>query len=461
VFLIAGRDVDKRAVLWGVRTVSVLVVMGALWLLIRIGYDYQWTGLGEAELPKQEGVEFRPKKTLWDWLQLLIVPIVLSFITVAFTWQQDARQQEAEKRRAEFDRQIEEHRADDTALQAYLDQMGTLLIQRDLRHSTEDNATEDSKEARTLARARTLTVLGRLDASRKTQVMRFLAEAGLVNTGLDRSVDDEEPVISLQDADLRGADLSSAILGGANLSDANLSGAILYDAYLIDANLGGADLRSANLRWSEGITNEELLNQAKFYGGATMPDGTIKAGQYVTTEPTGRFPHPQSFRVGDGWRLSYPETILELSLAGPEGGQLLFTRALYVFDPNTPTKPKEVPAPENSDEWVSWFQSHPNLDTSEPVPLSVGGASGKQIVVTLSSTPENYPRDLCGEQPCVPLYKGSTSESTIASYDGWTDRFVIVDVKGQTVVIDVAASEDKFEEFAPVAQKVLDTVEWQ
>jgi hypothetical protein len=36
-------------------------------------------------------------KTLWDWMGLLIVPVVLSLITVVFAWQQDIRQNEIEK----------------------------------------------------------------------------------------------------------------------------------------------------------------------------------------------------------------------------------------------------------------------------------------------------------------------------------------------------------------------------
>jgi hypothetical protein len=144
VVLFAGVGIDNPAALWGTRAVAVLVVIGALWCLIRIGYEYQWTGLGEAELPKQENVEFRPKKTLWDWLQLLIIPIVLSFITVAFSWQQEARQQQIESQRAEQAQKIENQRAEaertiqqqnaqDEALQAYLDQMSALLLEKDLR----------------------------------------------------------------------------------------------------------------------------------------------------------------------------------------------------------------------------------------------------------------------------------------------------------------------------------------
>jgi hypothetical protein len=43
------------------------------------------------------------------------------------------------------------------------------------------------------------------------------------------------------------------------------------------------------------------------------------------------------------------------------------------------------------------------------------------------------------------------------------DRYIIVDVRGETVLINVATEtqERKFDEFLPKAQKVLDTVKWQ
>jgi hypothetical protein len=93
------------------------------------------------------------EKTVWDWLQLLIVPLKLALITVVFTWQQDFRQQN-----------LAEQRAQDEALQAYLDQMGGLLLEKNLR------ASEVDSEVRTLARARTLTVLNRLDPSQIYQL---------------------------------------------------------------------------------------------------------------------------------------------------------------------------------------------------------------------------------------------------------------------------------------------------
>jgi uncharacterized protein YjbI with pentapeptide repeats len=396
----------------------------------------------------------------------------------------ELQQQALEDRRAKAERALAEERAQDEALQAYLDEIGALLLAKyGLRES------EEGTEVRTLARARTITVLGRLDPSHKTALMQFLVEAELV-----QRVDGRGPIIGLAGADLsdaylyyadlRGANLDGANLNkanlrranlrranlfeadlrGANLSEANLIGANLFYADLSDANLRFADLSGANLRGANlssanlisanGKTNEELEQQAGSLEGTIMPDGTLYPGRYAARE----FEPALSFSVSDGWRLSRPETTGWLSIEGPEGGELIFTNPRHVYDPSDPSEPKEVPAPENADEWPSWFQSHPSLVTSKPLPVSVGGASGMRIDVTTSSTPKNYPQEVCGEQPCIPLYP--SGKTPILSYEEFKYRFVIVDVGGEPVLIDVAAPTDKFDEFLPKAQKVLDTVEW-
>ena len=87
-------------------------------------------------------------KSLWAWLDLLIVPAVLAIGGYLF-----ARSENRATRVAA------EQRAQDEALQAYLDQMGQLLLDKDrpLQQSEEGSA------VRTVARARTLAVLRRLD----------------------------------------------------------------------------------------------------------------------------------------------------------------------------------------------------------------------------------------------------------------------------------------------------------
>jgi len=125
-----------------------------------------------------------------------------------------------------------------------LDQIGQLLLdkERPLRESMDDD------EVRTLVRARTLTVLSRLDGRRKGTVVQFLYESGLIGwikslKGMEKYV----AIVDLRGADLRGAVLVEAALIGAELRGVNLSDAKLHEAVLSSADLRGADLRRANL----------------------------------------------------------------------------------------------------------------------------------------------------------------------------------------------------------------------
>jgi hypothetical protein len=133
----------REQVLWSVRIAIVLVTVLSTLTLIGLPFDI----------------------TLWNWMNLLIIPVVLAIGGYLFT--------RSENRAT---RVAAEQRAQDEALQAYLDQMGQLLLDKDspLRQSGEGD------EVRTLARARTLTVLPRLDGNRKGTVVRFLYESGLI-----------------------------------------------------------------------------------------------------------------------------------------------------------------------------------------------------------------------------------------------------------------------------------------
>jgi hypothetical protein len=101
-------------------------------------FGWEWTGLTK---PKQ--------RTFWDWLDLLIVPVVLALGGYLFTRSENRRAQDIASQRTETDQQIAAQRRQDDTLQAYLDQMGQLLLDKDnpLRHS------KTNDEVRTLARA--------------------------------------------------------------------------------------------------------------------------------------------------------------------------------------------------------------------------------------------------------------------------------------------------------------------
>src|SRR5215203_3459012 len=80
-------------------------------------------------------------KPVWDWLELLLAPLLLGIIAAGLTaWfnvQQDARQNDIEDRRAQAEQQLAEQRAQDEALQAYLDQMHSLMLDEKLLESNQ------------------------------------------------------------------------------------------------------------------------------------------------------------------------------------------------------------------------------------------------------------------------------------------------------------------------------------
>lgn len=451
-----------------------------------------------------------------DWLELLIVPLFIALGAALLGGLQACAQMRAE-----------EQRAHQIATQTYLDQMGRMLLDKDrpLRQS------EEGDEVQSLAQARTLAVLEGLDSDRgsgprnKRIIVRFLYETSLI--------DEDEPIIELNEADLDGADLNyldlsnanlpftsleganldhailkNADLGGANFEGANLAGANLSNAnlryanlenaelngadldstFLDDADLSSTALQDANLSGASlqnvGGLNKEALRQATHHLSlAAMTDETLHSGTYVTDEfvrSEGGSGASLSLRVGKGWQrdVDFSANPGELYFSGPGDGVLVFTSPLSVIDPSNlehvkdPERLKEISAPESVESWVGWFQEHPNLDhsVSKPIfPATVGDMSGERIDVTYCSDgthcskPEMPSLEPCGESACVPLFPRTDvpDDIVISSFSGDIDRFVVIDVNGEVVIIDISAPADEFDAFLPEAQKVLETVEWE
>src|SRR5215218_6473304 len=117
--------------------------------------------------------------TLRNWLPIvsaLLVPVVIALGIWAITWQL----QKLENQRAEVERELAEQRAQDEALQAYLDQMSQLMLERKLLEIEQGNPVhEPGNPVHTLAQARTSTAILRLDAEHNESVTHFLITSGL------------------------------------------------------------------------------------------------------------------------------------------------------------------------------------------------------------------------------------------------------------------------------------------
>jgi uncharacterized protein YjbI with pentapeptide repeats len=311
---------------YGVTILVVSIILVVAIALIIIGYRFDWTGFNGTN---------KSGKTLWDWLQLLIIPVVLAFagyainLTIsrgeqAATEQRAQSEREAADKRAKTDRDIALDNQREAALKDYIDKMSDLILNGKLLESQED------APIRKIARVRTKDLLRRLDddrwkkqyrrrkadrdekflmklnVERKVSIIIFLHEYGLVDKdssivflkGTDlreanfRGADLRGINLSgtfmflssldsadLSEADLRSADLSGADLSGANLSGADLSRANIQEAFLGEANLGNANLSGAHL-------NGAALSNA-YLGGADLSGADLRGATMYDTKLIG------------------------------------------------------------------------------------------------------------------------------------------------------------------------------
>ena len=216
-----------------------------------------WTGFGDYQgsLPKDDR-----GKTLWDWMGLLLVPIVVGAAAgFWFYFQQRAEGKRADIRAA-LEREIALDRQREEAMRSYFDKIGQLLMEKDLLKGTKEAAIRD------YAQILTITALRSLDVDRKNMVLQFLRDANLAGFILASA--------SLAHCDLKYTNMFNINLKLANLSEANLSGAYLYKANLygaklVKANLSEAKLAMANLiktNLEEAILTGALLLEANLTG---------------------------------------------------------------------------------------------------------------------------------------------------------------------------------------------------
>jgi len=283
---------------WQVAAACLGVFLIALLALLGLGYVTKWEWIGVTDKGEANTLWETQYRTLWDWLDLLIVPAAVAIGVLFLEHAQRERERRVESDRLKAEREmedlqrkrelaVEDQRAQDAALLAYLDRMGDMLPR--LRESSNENA-EVLADTRALIRARTLAILEPLDRGRKGAMMRFLSESGLLEKELPTTINLRQADFSRSDltslnlintdlqevsfieANLGSADLSGADLRGADLSKAILSRARLGTARLAGADLTGADLSYADLSQATGVFEDQLV-AVKYLEGATMPDG--------------------------------------------------------------------------------------------------------------------------------------------------------------------------------------------
>ncbi|MGD1907297.1 MAG: pentapeptide repeat-containing protein [Leptolyngbyaceae cyanobacterium] len=198
------------------------------------------------KIVEREIVSTEPGRTLWDFLGLIGVPILIVLLGNLIRHQQ--------QRQAELTAAAQQVIADSQAradiLESYFGQLSSLLIDKNLLAiATKVDSGKANPEqqdlldaARNVIRAITLSTLRRLQDSDEHQgsIIRCLVESEIIG----------KVKLSLREIALSGADLKEINLSSADLKYANLSGAKCNRAKLDNANLGNANLRGAVLAYA-------------------------------------------------------------------------------------------------------------------------------------------------------------------------------------------------------------------
>src|SRR5919112_441104 len=98
---------ERRPVLW-VTAIGSLAVALAIFVFLGYYFEWEWTG-------------FPPKK-LFDWVQILVIPVAVAAGTFTLNRAAKRRDDKDQKKQREREEAIQEQHAQDTALEAYLEQ---------------------------------------------------------------------------------------------------------------------------------------------------------------------------------------------------------------------------------------------------------------------------------------------------------------------------------------------------
>lgn len=168
---------------WRVLWIALLAVVVVGFMITIIGgyaLSWTWTGFGDNKL--------------WEWLNLLILPVTLALGANLVSMRQNRRSLQESQAQHQTDLQLAEERRQEGTLDAYIDQVMQLLLEKNLR------ASRPGSDIQEVARILTLIALRRLNTTRQRLLLQFLDEAGLTNQ--------DNPIINLSEIDLSGNQLS-------------------------------------------------------------------------------------------------------------------------------------------------------------------------------------------------------------------------------------------------------------
>jgi uncharacterized protein YjbI with pentapeptide repeats len=237
------------------------------------------------QLPAEPSPVHKPTRSLWDWLQLLLIPVIL---VAGFGWlsfQQAQLNLQLNRQQQDTALQVTDAQQQTTILSNYEAHISDMMLHDGLRTS------QPNSTVALVAEVDTATALRQLEPAGKGNLLRFLYETTLINNdthviGLSEldahnanlvNIDLRDTYLfglDMHGSDMQGINLSFATLNYVSLVNSNLAGANLQGCDMRNTDLTGANLSGANLKDATELTDAQLA-KARSLTGATLPDGSL------------------------------------------------------------------------------------------------------------------------------------------------------------------------------------------
>lgn len=188
--------------------------------------------------------------------------------------------------------------------------------------------------------------------------------------------------------------------------------------------------------------------------------GLLPAGDHTS----GSFSVPFTFTAPEGWanRVDIPRAYKMDTAAGITTPILVMSQ-VAIAEQNAACDPiPKAGAGHSVQDIVDFLVAHPGLDTTDPLPVRIGGYTGQSVDFTVASTWTRFCPSMDDQGPHVLLLTdtGVPAERTVA-YNAFTRvRWDILDVNGETVIITRQGNSfgGFFEEAAAAAQPIIDSI---
>ena len=247
----------------------IFIISFLIWRVFVIISNFKWSGF--------------QKKSFWDWLQLLIVPLMLALGAFYLNSAADFR-----------DYQIAQEQKHQEILTDYFSKMQDLIVETKKIKETSGYKESHPKDQEVMllpefsstAQALTLSVLEQLDGKRKGKVITYLAESQLITITVDNNKPSTQPEIKLDGANLDDIELgNNGQRNSLNENEMTIIDQIqIKNANMKRANLSGLRSRHSELRGSY-LENASLKNV--YFTGSTMTASRFINGQITDVDFTG------------------------------------------------------------------------------------------------------------------------------------------------------------------------------